>query len=511
MPKLKLQDGCVTVRMYRQGHGDCFLLALPRQGGGDPVYVLIDCGYKPGSPAFLKGQKIQDVVAHIGEATGFHLDLVIITHEHQDHVNGFWKQSDPYFKDFRIDEAWFAWTENPNDGVANDLRAQHKDVLVGLVEARQKLALAAGEDDPAVQRLDSLLTLELGGEDELLPMAAVLAAAKDPANSGNKQSMKLVKDEARKHRGVEYLLPGEIRDIPASAGIRAFVLGPPRDPDLLKQEDPIGDEGFPQQSGDTHGLSFKAAAMAQKVGPGQSAAPFSLRHCVSSADALGSADPDPFFTWHYGKATEGEDDTDGIEVPDNAAWRRIDDEWLYSAESLALSMNDGINNTSLVLAFELPVKKKILLFVGDAQRGNWISWKDLQWKDGDRTITARDLLERTVLYKVGHHGSHNATLAGRADDKYANLSWMGQGVFASEFTAMITAVHEWAIKVKPKPWNHPLPSIRSALLKKAQGRVFQMDIDRPKKPDNVPDETWEEFESRSTFDDLYFDYLVRDA
>ncbi|HEX3128214.1 MAG TPA: hypothetical protein VH394_12865 [Thermoanaerobaculia bacterium] len=511
MPKLELQDGEVTVRMYRQGHGDCFLLALPRQGGGDPVYVLIDCGYKPGSPAFLKKKTIQDVVDQIGEATGFHLDLVIVTHEHQDHVNGFWKQSDPYFKDFRIDEAWFAWTENPNDGVANDLRAQHKDVLVGLVEARNKLALAAGEDDSAVQRLDSLLALELGGEDELIPMAAVLAAVKDPANSGNKQSMKLVKDEARKHRGVQYLLPGEIWDIPGSKGIRAFVLGPPRNPGLLRQEDPVGKEGFPQQAAGMQGLSFSAAAVAKKSGPGESAAPFSPRHCVSKAEALADPDPKSFFVAHYGQGKQGENDKGGVEVRNNAAWRRIDNEWLYSAESLALSLNDGINNTSLVLAFELPARKKVLLFVGDAQRGNWISWKDLEWKDGDRTITARDLLERTVLYKVGHHGSHNATLAGGVDDKYANLSWMGQGAFASEFTAMITAVHQWAIQVKPKPWNHPLPSIRSALLKKTQGRVFQMDIDRPEKPDEIPQETWDEFTSRAAFTDLYFDYIVRDA
>ena len=69
----------------------------------------------------------------------------------------------------------------------------------------------------------------------------------------------------------------------------------------------------------------------------------------------------PFFVAHYGKGNEGEDDTDGIEVPPNAAWRRIDDEWLYSAESLALTLNAGINNTSLVLAFELPASKKVLL------------------------------------------------------------------------------------------------------------------------------------------------------
>jgi hypothetical protein len=85
MAKLKPPQNGVTVRMYRQGHGDCFLLALPRAGGGNPVYVLIDCGCKSGSPAFIPGEKraIGDIVKDLGESTGFHLDLAILTHDHQ--------------------------------------------------------------------------------------------------------------------------------------------------------------------------------------------------------------------------------------------------------------------------------------------------------------------------------------------------------------------------------------------------------------------------------------------
>jgi hypothetical protein len=502
MPKLELPDSGVTVRMYRQGHGDCFLLAMPRDGGGDPVYVLIDCGYKPGSPAYLHDKPIGEIVEHIGESTGRHLDLMILTHEHQDHLNGIWKKTEPYFDNFQIDEAWVAWTEDPTDAIANDLRKRHRDQLLQLVAVRQKLALAAGDDDPTVQRLDSLLALELGGEDEAL--AAVLAADTDPANSINKQAMKLVKDKANQHRGVKYLRPGEKpRQVPQSADIRAFVLGPPRDPDLLSDEDPIGDEAFPR--GDAHGLSFSAAAFAT----GDRATPFSTRYCVALEKALDGEEQ--FFVAHYGKGKDGEDDTDGIEVPPNAAWRRIDDEWLYSAESLALSLNTGVNNTSLVLAFELPASKKVLLFIGDAQRGNWISWADLKWNDGDETITARDLLSRTVLYKVGHHGSHNATLAGTVDDAHPNLDWMGLGEFAGQFTAMIPAVKEWAVRVKPKPWYHPLPSIQRALLKKAQGRVLQMDIAQPEKPESVPADAWAEFTTQVVFDDLYFDYVIPDG
>lgn len=502
MPKLEAPANGVAVRMYRQGHGDCFLIAFPRKGGGDPVYVLIDCGYKPGSPNYLKHKNvIGDIVDHIADATDNRLDLMVITHEHQDHLNGIWKKTKPYFGDFTIDEAWMAWTEDPSDDVAEELRRRHKDVLVGLVAARDQLKLAVGAGDSAVHRIDALLSLEFGGE-----RSDGAFAAADPAQSVNKQAMKLVRDKAREQRGVKYLRPGqEVLTVPETDGVRVYVLGPPRDPDLLKDEDPVGSEGFPR--GDSaHGLSFSAAATAMSMGHRK--APFNSRHCVPLEKALDGSDP--FFLGHYGREGEGTMEADKLEVSGDAAWRRIGSEWLYSAETMALSMNTGVNNTSLVLAFELPQSKKVLLFAGDAQRGNWISWTENEWKDGGQKITVADLLARTVLYKVGHHGSHNATLAGTPEDTYANLSWMGQGELAGEFTAMITAVNEWAVTQNDPPWYHPLPSIRRALLKKAQGRVFQTDVDKPKRPEGVSEETWKAFLARAVFEPEYFQYSVLD-
>ena len=46
--------------------------------------------------------------------------------------------------------------------LANELRKRHRDQLLGLLAARRELALAVGEDDVAVTRLDALLGLELG-------------------------------------------------------------------------------------------------------------------------------------------------------------------------------------------------------------------------------------------------------------------------------------------------------------------------------------------------------------
>ncbi len=503
MPRLRPPGDGATVRMYRQGHGDCFLLALPRDGGGEAVYVLVDCGYKPGSPAYLGGRTIDDVVKHVGEATGWHLDLVVVTHGHQDHVNGFWRETSNPFARFRVDEAWMAWTEDPADALANELRGRRRDLLLGLLAARRRLAAAAGDQDPVLHRVDGLLATELGGDGES-PEEAERFAAGGPARSVNERAMQRVRDKARAGRGVRYLVPGEgPRAVPGSAGVRAYVLGPPRDEALLRDEAPAGDEAFPTGS-HARGLSFRAAV----AGAGKGAAPFSSRHCVPMERALD--EPGSFLVRHYGREGDGVDDRDHVEVPPDAPWRRIDDEWLRSAEGMALALNTGVNNTSLVLAFELPRTRKVLLFVGDAQRKSWVSWPRCEWKENGATVTARDLLGRTVLYKVGHHGSHDATLDGRADDPHPNLAWMARGEYAGEFTAMITAVGQWAVNDNDPPWHHPLPSIRRALLEKAQGRVFQTDVARPGKPAGVPDEAWEAFMARADFQELYFDCTIHD-
>lgn len=502
-PTLKPAKDCVLVRMYRIGHGDCFLLVLPRKGGGTPVYVMIDCGYKPGSPEFIHTETIDDVVAQIAKDTGKKLDLVVLTHEHQDHLNGIWKKNDPYFGDFAIHECWLAWTEDPDDDVANDLRRRHHDQLLGLVAARNKLALAAAPNDDALSRVNSLLSLELGSE--VSGNGAVpLAAAENLEASVNKQGLKLMRDAASKHQGVSYLTPGQkALTIPGTDGIRAYVLGPPRDPDLIADEDPQGSEAFPDDN--AFNISFGGAAQND---PSVGCAPFNTRFCTPLDEALEA----PFLSRQYGRKGDGIGEEEDKEVAANAKWRRIDEEWLYSAENLALKLNTGINNTSLVLAIELPKSKKVLLFAADAQRGNWKSWTDHEWKEGTEKITVKDLLGRTVLYKVGHHGSHNATLAGTTANDYANLGWMATGSEAAgEFTAMITAVNKWALTKNHPPWRHPLPSIREALDRKAQGRVFQTDIDQPEKPTDVPAAAWKKFTDRSAFETLYFDYSVKDG
>ncbi|HEX2188538.1 MAG TPA: hypothetical protein VHG51_06540 [Longimicrobiaceae bacterium] len=504
--------GGATVRMYRTGHGDCFLLAFAGESEDRPSYVLIDCGYKPGSsaPKYI-GTTPKEICASIREATGGRVDVAVVTHEHQDHVNGITATN---FRGITVGETWLAWTEDPEDPVAGRLREEFDDKLLGLFAARNRLA--ADGDAGRAEWIDRFLAFEFGGDDEVFDAeaarTALLGAAGARGVSRNKASMKLLKDRARD--GVRYVRPHEeILALPGAKDVRVFALGPPRDPDRLTDLNPQGDERF-------HGLgiatasagNYFAAAAGAPESHGQS--PFARRYALDRDAALADPAFGGFFTERYGAdgtpegfAADGAPRGDD-EVPDNPAWRRIDREWLYSAERLALDLNDYTNNASLVLAFELGRGGKVLLFAADAQRGNWVSWAKKDWEDGDRKVTARDLLARTVLYKVGHHGSHNATLNGTAEDEHPSLGWMARGEHGREFTAMITAVRAWA--ETQNGWDHPLAAIKDALHRKASGRVFQTDtgLDAMAKPEGTSEAEWRRFRARARDDRLYFDYDV---
>jgi len=572
-------DDGVIVRMYRIGHGDCFLLAFPGTSedttdgdtSNNPVYVLIDCGYKPGSagwPALFtpksdseaetdkekkKKPKIESridrIAKNIRAATGGHIDVAVITHEHQDHVNGITKT---HFNGITIGETWLAWTEDPKDELAIELWNAFGERLVELAAARNRLA--AENSSEQLNRIDQLLELELGWDSRAgsLPVDGEVFAA---SGSSNKNSIKLFKDLSKK---VKYIRPHEeiLKISRAKNDLRIFALGPPyvNDPNSVKKDeldkiigklkdmDPHDNESFEDSFDQDHkeAMSPRDYFLAA-VDPNRSAQnlPFAKQFGITLDKTVSAETPKElieFFINHYGFSFEKAMSQDvhpelaefikvqyeeflkdslkqkggapkKPEVPDDAEWRRIDQEWLYSAEQLAIDINSYTNNSSLVLAFELGKGGKVLLFAADAQRGNWVSWNEKDWLDGTEKITAKDLLARTVLYKVGHHGSHNATLKGDTKSDYANLGWMAQEPFAKkEFTAMITAVRAWA--VTQDGWDHPLKAIKDAILKKASGRVFQTDTDPETMKAGMTSEVWTTFESRVSGGPLYFDYTI---
>jgi hypothetical protein len=409
------------IRMYRQGLGDCFLISLKRSDSSTDYRILIDCGVILGTPdaATIMTKVVDDIVA----TAGGKIDLLLATHEHWDHLSGFIQAAES-FKRLAVGEVWLAWTEDPSDPLAAELRKERKQAITALQMAASTLGLSS-----RVQNSDP---------DVIADMLSFFGAAGSGTTS---EALNKVKGMAK----VRYCRP---KDTPVELGdvsAKIYVLGPPQDAKLIRRTLPGKNSpeayGLAMDGSGVLPLDVKEALVSDDDDP-----PFGAMYAIPSAIARGM---DFFHNYYWGPS-------------DNAPnWRSIDSEWLDSASDLALALDNATNNTSLVIAIELS-GGDVLLFVADAQVGNWESWQTLDWQVDNHKVTGPDLLARTIFYKVGHHGSHNATLKEHGLESMTNLH-----------IAAIPVNHEMAIK---KRWgNMPLPQIVDALNKKTGGKVIRID------------------------------------
>lgn len=428
----------IKVRMYRQGLGDCFLITLPRENK-KPYYLMIDCGVILGTTD--AAVKMQNVLKDIATTTGGHIDLLIVTHEHWDHLSGFIQAKDLFAK-LTVEKVWFAWTEDPNDELAKKLRADHQAMRMALASACARLRLGVGRESP----IDDLL--EFFG-------------AAGQGTTGD--ALKIVKNACK---DIRFCRPEDPPVDLEGVDARLFVLGPPHDEKKIMSFNPS--KSHPE----TYGL---AAVNVNKLALASSAGDLDAPFDLITQIPFEAAQQMPFFQAHYwgedldARQEEAADSAEktGFEsrTESDQSWRRIDGDWLDISSSLALQLDSATNNTSLVLAIELG-DGKVLLFAADAQVGNWLSWQDLSWSVGGKTITGPDLLGRTILYKAGHHGSHNATLREKGLEMMSNLEM-----------ALIPVDHEMALK---KRWgNIPLGQLEQRLIEITKGRVLRVDKDIP--------------------------------
>jgi hypothetical protein len=147
----------------------------------------------------------------------------------------------------------------------------------------------------------------------------------------------------------------------------------------------------------------------------------------------------------------------------------------------------------------------VLLFPGDAQVGNWLSWGNLTWKlknaGGEiQTLAIDDLLARTVLYKVGHHGSHNATLRAHGLEKMES----------PDLVAMIPVHRQTAVD---QDWEFPYGPLWKRLKEKAHGRVLLADAEnveeiRLEAQSRLSEEEWKSFEEATDYKELYIEFRI---
>jgi glyoxylase-like metal-dependent hydrolase (beta-lactamase superfamily II) len=120
--------------MYKQGLGDCFLLTFPRNP--KPFHMLIDCGALKSK--HYDAELMKNVVRDIQIRTDNHLDVVIATHEHWDHISGFTDAREE-FDAIEFEQVWVAWTENPQSEAAKILKKEFKKGLKALAAALEKM------------------------------------------------------------------------------------------------------------------------------------------------------------------------------------------------------------------------------------------------------------------------------------------------------------------------------------------------------------------------------------
>jgi hypothetical protein len=145
----------IKVRMYRQGLGDCFLVTIPRKKG-TPFYAVIDCGVILGTKD--SGKVMTEVVEHIIQTTGGHVDLVAATHEHWDHISGF-GQAREVWKDktrLTVGEVWLSWAEDNKNSLARKLRGERQALKIALHAAASRMHLAG--DTSAAEDVTNLLS-----------------------------------------------------------------------------------------------------------------------------------------------------------------------------------------------------------------------------------------------------------------------------------------------------------------------------------------------------------------
>jgi hypothetical protein len=456
--------------MYRDILGDCFLLRFPADN--KTVHVLIDCGILQGMPGAK--ERARRIMANVQSLTS-RLDVLVVTHEHADHLSGF-AQAREFFDRIEVDELWLAWTEDPRDDQANRLRAGRAQAmsllersytaLAGFISSADRSEENEVEEGESLRRPSPL--------DGLRGLMAFFG--RDPGQSpmsGNTSTTDILEFLRTKANHVRYFSPGgDAIPLAGLPDVLVYVLGPPRGVSLLKRSNPRRSKPEVYElSADTIEDDVFLVAALGTAGSGQQPSvdelarlrlslPFGFRNLLATDATSQRAQMNPTAV----------DAFNAVYRRPGEEWRKIDSDWLGAAEQLALKLDADTNNTSLALAIEISsgLDGRVLLFPGDAQVGNWLSWENYLWppsKPGDEPggIRIEHLLSRTVLYKVGHHGSHNATLRERGLELMTHR----------DLVAMIPVQQQFANETKH--WNMPFPSLLKRLDERTGRRVIRAD------------------------------------
>jgi len=343
-------NNTVRIRMYNVGFGDAFLIFVP--SGTGTGKILVDCGSISSGGVAIE-DVVRQIIADAKDPDGVpRIQVVVATHRHRDHVSGFasgrWKQVE-------VGEVWLPWTEDPDDPKAAEIRHTQSGLAVALASRAMR----------GMRNALGARSAEAGVHESLALNAVTNEAAMNTLHSGFGGSPKRrflpVKDTVNQ----EFTPAG----LPS---VTVHVLGPSRDPKIIQDMDPPTGKSYlwmiENGSGSEGGDSRKVKYLR----------PFpEMPNLRSPKNALGRA-------------------SGLLLAKEKKLLRGIGSE---TESAIAVALDQAVNGTSLMLV--LRVGSASLLLPGDAQWGTWNAALG--------SAKAVALMKQTTFYKIGHHGSHNAT------------------------------------------------------------------------------------------------------
>ncbi len=299
------------VRIYNVGCGDCILVRVPDEEGF--FHILIDCGNFYGdSPAYLKRamDNVEELLNDekvIPEKSLGVLDLLVVTHQHWDHMKGF-ESLLKTFKRIKVKRIWLSVGMNKNHAPG----ARFQELQNQVTQTFKRF-----ESDP-----------ELSLNSGISSIIEMLSLSTEKASDA------------------------VINEIPSAHGIRPFYVYRRFEKDLAEKEAKEALLNFKE-----HTTKLFVLAPEKEIDDSYLGSASSLLEDLSEVEKSVSE-------------LVPEDQRIQLPTNiSSRQFRQLKTQLLYTSLALVVKNNDVLNNTSVVLILEWRGRK--LIFPGDAEQESW--------------------------------------------------------------------------------------------------------------------------------------------